>query len=211
MIEIFFIFTQLILFISLTAFPINKITSPLIYRDLGNSNLNCLFANVVVLLFILLIFSFLKIGLSTLFYLIILFYLTFFLFFFKKIFIEVTNIKYFTTKIFFIFINLFLFFDLACNLTLGWDGLATWIHKTNLLYNNKNYFDLFGEDIIFKQYPHLGSYTWAFFWKNSLMEKEYFGRLFLKYIYVVSLFVVAFSIKNISIFIKILIVFFYFF
>lgn len=39
---------------------------------------------------------------------------------------------------------------------------------------------------------------WAFFWKNSLGDKEYFGRLFHIYLYVVALFILITSFKNFS-------------
>jgi hypothetical protein len=112
----------------------------------------------------------------------------------KEIFIK----KNLSLKLFFISINLFVFFDLAYNLEIGWDGLAIWIFKANNFYNGNSYFNLFEQEIAFKQYPHLGSYSWAFFWKNSLMDKEYFGRLFYQYIYVASIFVIANSIKIFS-------------
>jgi hypothetical protein len=154
-----------------------------------------------------LVFSFFKFSLNQLLILIIIFYSSLFIIFFKKIYKEIQKQKDFSLYFFFIFINFIFFINLAYNLEIGWDGLATWIFKSNLFYNNKSYFDLFNEDITFKQYPHLGSYTWAFFWKNSLMDKEYFGRLFLKYIYLVSLFIIAISVKNISNFKRIIIVF----
>ena len=40
----------------------------------------------------------------------------------------------------------------------------------------------------FPEYPHLGTFIWAFFWKNSNLEYEYFGRLFYVFLYLVSLF-----------------------
>ena len=45
------------------------------------------------------------------------------------------------------------------------------------------------------EYPHLGGYIWAFFWKNSVLELEYFGRLFYVYLYLVSIFTVFSLLK----------------
>ena len=45
------------------------------------------------------------------------------------------------------------------------------------------------------QYPHLGGYIWAFFWKNSILQLEYFGRLFYIYFYLISIFTI-FNIAN---------------
>ena len=46
------------------------------------------------------------------------------------------------------------------------------------------------------QYHHLGSFVWGFFWKNSISNYEYIGRLFIPYIYIVSLFAICSDIKN---------------
>jgi hypothetical protein len=91
------------------------------------------------------------------------------------------------------------FFNTAYNLEIGWDGLSIWIFKVNNFYNGRNYADLFFDKVPYIQYPHLGSYIWAFFWKNSIIEKEYLGRIFYAYTYVVSLFVLINSIKNLTI------------
>lgn len=198
MTEIFSIITQLIIFLFLTLFPINNISAPFLYKSLGKSNFFCIPVNILILLFIFLICSFFSINLRNIFFLIFVTYLLIFFNSFYKIFNEIINKENLSLKIFFIMINLFLFFDLAYNLEIGWDGLAIWIYKANNFYNGHSYFNLFEQEIIYKQYPHLGSYSWAFFWKNSLIEKEYLGRLFYQYIYVVSIFVIANSIKIFS-------------
>ena len=207
MTEILFISAQLLLFFFLTIFPLNKITTPIIYKTLEKSTFNCLFVNILILFFFFLIFSFFRLNFHYLLFAIVIVYILFFLFFFKNIVFEIKNNKNMSLYFFFIIINFFLFINLAYNLEIGWDGLSTWLLKSNLFYKNSNYFDLFNEDLPFKQYPHLGAYTWAFFWKNSLMDNEYYGRLFFKYIYVVSLFVISNSIRNISNLKKIVIVF----
>jgi hypothetical protein len=120
---------------------------------------------------------------------------------------EIFSKKNIELKIFFVCINFFLFFNTAYNLEIGWDGIATWLPKTNNFYNNKNYFDLFYQNINFKNYPHLGSYIWAFFWKNSFLQKEYLGRLFYNYIYITSIFVLANNLKKISDYKKIIFIF----
>ena len=198
MTEIFSIITQLITFLFLTLFPVNNISTPFLYKSLGKSNFFCIPVNILILLFIFLICSFFSINLRYVFFLIFFTYLLIFFNSFYKICNEILNKENLSLKFFFITINLFLFFDLAYNLEIGWDGLAIWIFKANNFYNGHSYFNLFEQEIIYKQYPHLGSYTWAFFWKNSLIEKEYFGRLFYQYIYVVSIFVIANSIKIFS-------------
>jgi hypothetical protein len=198
MTEIFSIIAQLIIFFFITLLPINNITTPFLYKSLGKSNFFCIPVNILILLFIFFICSFFTINLRYVFFFIFVTYLLIFFNNFYKICSEILKKENVSLKLFFIAINLFLFFDLAYNLEIGWDGLAIWIFKANNFYNGHSYFNLFEQEIIYKQYPHLGSYTWAFFWKNSLIEKEYFGRLFYQYIYVVSVFVIANSIKIFS-------------
>lgn len=126
---------------------------------------------------------------------------------FKKTIYQIFNKNNLSLKFFFLLINLLLFFSLAYNIELGFDGLQIWILKTNNFYNGYNYFESFSQLDNVKQYPHLGSYLWAFFWKNSLGDKEYFGRLFHIYLYVLSLFILITSIKNLSEIKKIIILF----
>jgi hypothetical protein len=105
-------------------------------------------------------------------------------------------------KLAFIFSNLFLFFEIASNLTIGWDGLSIWLNKANNFYNGRNYFDLNSN------YPHLGSYLWAFFWKNSFLQLEYLGRLFIVYVYLVTIFLLSSLLTNHKSFNKFLVIFF---
>ena len=208
MIEIISIIFQLFLFLFLTLFPINAHTSPKLYKILGNSIFFCIPSNIIILFCIFLIFSFFSINLNYILFIIIILELILFIKYFDKIKCEIFNKKNLFLVFFFLLFNFFLFIDLAYNLELGWDGLATWIFKANNFYIGNNYFDLFNQEIDFKQYPHLGSYVWAFFWKNSLIEYEYFGRLFFKYMYVTSIFVIALSIKGLSNIKTIIVIFF---
>jgi hypothetical protein len=156
---------------------------------------------------VLLICSFIKINLSAIFFLIISINTILFILNFKKTIKEIFNKKNSTLKFFFFFINLLLFFNLAYNIELGYDGLQIWVLKTNNFYNGYNYFESFFLLDNVKQYPHLGTYLWAFFWKNSLGGKEYFGRLFHIYLYVFSLFILITSLKNLNEIKKIIILF----
>jgi len=198
MTEIFSIIAQLIIFVFITLFPVNNISTPFLYKSLGKSIFFCLPVNILILFFIFLFFFFFSINLHYFFFFILSTYLLISFNNFSYISYSIFIKENLSLKFFFIAINLFLFFDLAYNLEIGWDGLAIWLFKANNFYNGHSYFNLFEQEIIYKQYPHLGSYTWAFFWKNSLIEKEYFGRLFFQYIYVVSIFVIANSIKIFS-------------
>lgn len=91
-------------------------------------------------------------------------------------------------------ICLSIFFAIAHHSILGWDGLAHWFWKVNFFYQNQDMENY--KNLPLSQYPHLGSYIWSFFWKNSLLNYEYIGRLFIPYIYVVSLLTICMDIKN---------------
>jgi len=197
MIEIFQITIQLLIFLLLSYFPFNKYTTPHLFSA-NTFNFSYFLCNILFLIFILLISSFTKINLSTIFFSIVTMNTTLLLLNFKKTIYEILDKKNLLLKIFFLLINLLLFFNLAYNLELGYDGLQIWILKTNNFYNGYNYFESFSQLDNVKQYPHLGSYLWAFFWKNSLGGKEYFGRLFHIYLYVLSLFILVTSLRNIS-------------
>ena len=91
--------------------------------------------------------------------------------------------------LFFILINLIIFMFIAQEPTLSWDSQKNWFYKAQSFFYNYNFFDLdkiHGVDY----YPHLGTYLWGFFWKNSLLSYEYFGR----YIYVFTFLLSIFSI-----------------
>jgi hypothetical protein len=97
-------------------------------------------------------------------------------------------------KILFPIICLSIFFEIAYNAKLEWDGLAHWFWKVNNFYQNQDISNI--KNLPLSQYPHLGSFVWSFFWKNSISSYEYIGRLFVPYIYIVSLFAVCTDIKN---------------
>jgi len=199
MFEIVQIIFQLLIFVLFSYFPFNKFTTPNIFQINANKfNYNYFVCNIVFLIFILLICSFIKINLRIIFITFIIINLTLLILNLKKVIYEILDKKNLLLKFIFFTTNLLLFFNLSYNIELGYDGLQIWILKANNFYNGHNYFESFLELDNTKQYPHLGSYLWAFFWKNSLGDKEYFGRLFHIYLYVVSLFILITSFKNFS-------------
>jgi len=199
MIEVIQIFLHFALFVFFTYFPINKFSTPRISKTFENSNFNFLFINTLFLLCLFLIFSFFRINLNFVFLFVFFIYFLLFILNFSRIIKELVNTKNLHLKIFFSTICLGFFFNTAYNLEIGWDGLSIWIFKANNFYNGKSYADLFLDEVPYIQYPHLGSYIWAFFWKNSIIQKEYLGRIFYAYVYILSLFVLINSIKNLTI------------
>jgi len=101
----------------------------------------------------------------------------------------------------FVIIVLCNFFAIANNFKLQWDAVAHWFWKTQNFYQNGNLNEL--SHLPYPFYPHLGTYLWANFWKLSLLNHEYLGRLYYSYIYIVSIFSVLQPIKSKYIFILI--------
>ena len=208
MVEIIAIFLQLLIFALFTAFPFNNNTlKSKNFHAVDNFALK-ISINILFLFLILFFFSFLNISQRFIFYFIGGIYLMMLLIYLKKN-LEFSWLKKnYKLKISFFLILLFLFFEIAEYPEIGWDGLAIWKFKANNFYLGESFYNLKNGEGSNIQYPHLGSYIWAFFWKNSLLEKEYFGRLFYIYIYVSAIFSIALSLKNISDEKKILIIFF---
>ena len=102
-----------------------------------------------------------------------------FLFFFKSIPKKIDNFIYF---LFFVFFSLAIV--ISHDLYFSHDVRLYWFEKVLLFYN-----DFFvTDDKTFKaEYPHFGTYLWSFFWTNSFINYEYFGRLSYLFIYVASI------------------------
>jgi hypothetical protein len=61
--------------------------------------------------------------------------------------------------------------------------VAHWIYKASAYYQGLGFVNTG-----IKEYPHLPGFIWGFFWKNSILQKEYVGRLFLIFFYITSIF-----------------------
>ena len=198
MIEYLTILFQLSIFIFFSYFPINSTTSKYFSSSSKNLSLiNYFIINLSILMTILLIASFTRFGLENVFLSLLIFYSLLLIISFKDIFSK--NYKdNFLIIVTFVLINFALFVDVARDLQLNWDALTLWKLKANHFYIGNNYFDpTYYPDTYFAhpQYPHLGTYIWAFFWKNSILDYEYLGRTFQTYLYVVSLFVLTMSFR----------------
>ncbi len=196
MIEISQIIVHSLLLIFLTSFPINKF---LFLKNSTIKNLNFIVAisiNALFLMFVLLIFSFLKVNLESVFYIITSIYIIMLLrvFLLKKKRNDFNNWPLF---LFFLFSLFCIFLDTSYQFELGWDGF-NWKEKANFFYNGGFLLDLNEFTQSYQNYPHLGTYIWAFFWKNSVLNYEYIGRLFYNYLYIVSIFSIIFSFRNIN-------------
>ena len=97
------------------------------------------------------------------------------------------------------FLRLFLpllviFIILAVNISfelyLGWDAKYFYYIKSLFFYEAKSIFDL-NQFEYSKWHPHFGSYLWGFFWNLSIIDLEYFGRLFYLFLFCYSFFIIS--------------------
>lgn len=182
MIEIFYIIFEILFiatFFSLPAILLKNYKSNIFkFNFIDKISINLIFlANIFFLLSIADIsmkyFLFIYIGI--LFYLILLNL--------KKFSFYKIQIEYF-----FVILLLFTFLlsiDLADQIYFSWDAKSNWFFKTLNFYQNQNIDNLKNFNV--SDYPHLGPYIWSFFWKFSLGEFEYLGRIFYIFIYLLSI------------------------
>jgi hypothetical protein len=187
MIEIFSIFLSVFIFLLFFFFPLNNFNSYLFLNTKSLKLLNIfdfLLINIIINLTFLLACSFFSINLILIFYLYLLLASIFFLYYAKKIFF----LCYKNSLIIFFFLIIYysLSVHVAADPSLTWDAAAHWMFKVQNYYQGGHYKNLF--NVPFNHYPHLGSYIWAFFWKNSFLQLEYFGRFFYIFIFLVAIF-----------------------
>jgi hypothetical protein len=140
--------------------------------------------NSIIYINLLLLLSFFPINSNSFFLIISLvsylfFFLNFknYLNFFKK------NLIIFSL---FFFILFCLFIKIAYDPILAWDGAHHWLMKAKVFFDGGYIKNIKG--VMMDHYPHLGTYLWAFFWKNSYMQIEYFGRFVFIFLFIISFF-----------------------
>jgi hypothetical protein len=178
--SLIYIFVFLILF----NYPLNIFYWNTQLSILKIISFDALLVNIITHLNILLILSFFKINLNIIFLLELIIGILFFIYRYNK-FIDYFKRNY-LQSFFFIVICFLLFLNISTDPHLAWDGLANWFFKTQVYYQYGEYSMLKG--LTYDYYPHLGSYIWAYFWKNSLINLEYFGRYFFIFFFVVTIF-----------------------
>ena len=142
--------------------------------------------NILLLFNLIIIFVILNLKISqitNIFFSLIFIFMIYFLINFKKLKFQ-KNIYFY-----FFFYSLILFVlsvNLSNNLTLYWDGQKLWLPKAIIFHNNGFVSDL--SSTAYSHYSFLGSLLWAFFWKVSSFEHEYFGRVFFLAVYCFALF-----------------------
>ena len=168
MIEIFSILCQLIIFLTVFSFPF---TPQILNNSIGSKKtFNIIDAhtiNIIFFLYLSLLLSFTNINLMLFFKIYFVLAVVFILFNYKKLRkkFDDENIIF---SFLFLLIVLSIFSYLAQNLRLESDG-HMWLEKVLIFYNGYD-IQAVKEVPSHPEYPHLGSYIWAFFWKNSILK-----------------------------------------
>ena len=195
MIEVISIYLQLLTFFVIFQFPINKSILNN-HSELKFNFFEIITLNIIIHLFFYLVVSFLSISLKVFFIIEVLLGLSFIIF--NMITLHKNN-KFvmdnnFFLIIIFIIFNIILFTQIAGHMRLEWDGLSHWIYKAQIYFQGGTFADL--KYVDFSYYPQLGSFLWGYFWKNSFLELEYFGRLIFPFLYLVGIFLSVSSLNN---------------
>lgn len=184
MIEVFFIFLSVFVYLFIFSYPLNIFNSGHIIKINKFTIFDCILFNILIHLNFFLLLSFFKLNLNYIFFvdfilatIFAIYYCKNYYYFFKK------NLK---NLIFFFSVLFSLFIIIAHNPILTWDGIAHWYLKAKNFYQDGSYKELY--NLPYDYYPHLGPYVWSYFWKNSFLNLEYFGRFFFIFIFVASIF-----------------------
>ena len=207
MIELANILLQILIFFIIFSFPFNEriLNNTLKLKNIDLGLIDSHVINIIFFSYLCLVISFLSIDPK----------LFFKIYFSISLIFLLLNIKFFSHQIrksdflkfsFFFLIIFSISIFIAQNLRLEWDG-HVWISKALVFFNNEQISKL--NETIHGEYPHLGAYLWAFFWSNSFLELEYFGRFFYVYLYITSIFLI-FKNSNINnYYIKIFLILFF--
>ena len=184
MIELSLALLQIFIFIIIFSYPLNIHNIKQISKSYKLGFYDIILINIILHLNVYLCLSFFKINLQIVFAIQLIIGLIFFIYYQKKY-------LYFLKENFLIFIfflsTIFsLFVIIIWDPILTWDGISHWFFKAQIFYQNGEYSQL--KEVPLNHYPHLGSYVWAFFWKNSILQLEYFGRFFYVFIFVTTIF-----------------------
>ena len=207
MTEIFSIVVQFLIFLIIFSFPFTpKFLANHFGDDKSFNLIDAHSINIIFFCYICILFSFFTIDLKIFFWIYFVLSLTFIIYKFSR---SKINFKKVDLSLFFIFflIVISIFISISQNLKLEWDG-HFWLEKALIFFNGESIENL-KDTKTNPGYPHLGPYIWAFFWKNSIIGLEYFGRFFYVYFYLVSIFLIFNCLNNENRNIKILLLLFF--
>jgi len=188
MTEIFYIFIFPIILLFL--FQNNFLKAVGKNISVENETIDFLLLNVFIFFNITLFFSISPLKIESIILILILY-----LFFSSIIYFKTkNNFLYFKNFSFFLLLFYIFSFYIISNPDLGWDGKFHWYKKSLNFYQNMGFENL--STLPKYEYPHLGSFIWALFWKAVPIAHEYFGRLFFLFLYLISIFSIVDLIKN---------------
>ena len=155
-----------------------------------NETIDFLLLNVFIFLNISLFLSMFFLKIES-----IILILALYLFFSNIIYFKIKN-NFLYFKKFSIFLLIFYIFSfyIISNPDLGWDGKFHWYKRALNFFQNMGFENL--STLPKYEYPHLGSFIWALFWKAVPIAHEYFGRLFFLFLYLISIFSIVDLIKD---------------
>ena len=191
MIEIFQIFTFIIIFSSILLAPINIFQEKPYIKDLSIIERSSV--NLSINLNILLLISFLNYPLQIFQPIMLIIYSSLLFFYYRKRLLFLKDFLIFLIPLLIIFFILSI--NISSNLYLGWDAKFFYYIKSLFFFDGKTIFDLnkFSQNI---WHPYFGSYLWGFFWSISFLEAEYFGRLIYLFLFCYSFYSVSQIGKN---------------
>ena len=178
MIEIILIFLQIVFLTSIIFYGTPTITT---YNEYQKDLTSILSVKSIILANLFLIFS----ALSLQNYFLLFFLLIICVFFFVK---EKQNLflKLDLKFLYIVFLIFIISISFSSKLSFGWDTKFFWFMKVINFYQEESVFNL--NKLPATDYPHLGSFIWAFFWKFPFDSYEYHGRIFYIFLYIISIF-----------------------
>tara|TARA_Y100000590_G_C15735469_1_gene1018368 strand:- start:1633 stop:2916 length:1284 start_codon:yes stop_codon:yes gene_type:complete len=189
MIEILNLFYLILAIFLIFSFPLNNI---FLLKKISKYNYNIFEVysyNLLLILSFLLLLSFFKLNITYIFY---------FLLFTSFVNIFTFNWLKFQKllPVFIIFIIFLLGYSLNISAYphLEWDASVNWIFKVLNFKNNYSFENLNNVPGV-TEYPHIGTYIWALFWKGSFFDHEYTGRIVFIFIYLLSFFLITSNLK----------------
>ena len=186
--EFFNIIIQISFFLLLSCLPFSYALNQ--KKILNNFKaIDYLSVNFLFLLNVILVFSFFNFDKEVLFLCLLILSVL------SLIFLIIKKVNFYNSILFypFLFIIFFVSVDIANTFSFDWDTKKYYLPRAYAFFQS-----LFVDDLIkHTERPYFSTYIWSFFWKNSLIQYEYFGRMIYGYLYVLSIFY-FFDIKKIE-------------
>lgn len=150
-------------------------------NEYQNNLINTLSVKMLIFANILFIYS--LTTLKSYFLLILLIVLCIYFFVKKK---EHFSINFNFEFLYIIFLIFLISVSFISKLGFNWDAKFFWFMKVINFYHDEAVYNL--NKLPATDYPHLGTYIWAFFWKFPFNLYEYHGRIFYVFFFVISIF-----------------------